>query len=87
MNGCCYYNFSFFYKTESGLISVVVLSQAGKVAVTAAFQLIWAYTTELYPTRFRSLAVGQANLCARFGALLSPYINDIIVSIKMNGKS
>ncbi|KAK4315039.1 hypothetical protein Pmani_013710 [Petrolisthes manimaculis] len=63
---------------EEGLTAVVVLSQAGKVAVTAAFQLIWAYTSELYPTRFRSLAVGQSSVCARLGSLLSPYINDIL---------
>ncbi|KAK3892126.1 hypothetical protein Pcinc_004093 [Petrolisthes cinctipes] len=63
---------------DEGLMAVVVLSQAGKVAVTAAFQLIWAYTSELYPTRVRSLAVGQSSVCARVGSLLSPYINDIL---------
>ncbi|KAK3886027.1 hypothetical protein Pcinc_009803 [Petrolisthes cinctipes] len=66
---------------------VVVLSLAGKVAITAACQLIWAYTSELYPTKVRSLALGEANFLARLGSLCSPYINDLLGEVVVWGPS
>ncbi|XP_042215421.1 solute carrier family 22 member 21-like [Homarus americanus] len=59
-------------------VAKVFFSQSGKVAVTAAFQLVWMYTAELFPTKYRSLAVGEASFCARVGSTSSPYINDIL---------
>ncbi|KAG7153824.1 Organic cation transporter protein-like 15, partial [Homarus americanus] len=59
-------------------LAKVFFSQSGKVAVTAAFQLVWMYTAELFPTKYRSLAVGEASFCARVGSTSSPYINDIL---------
>ncbi|KAK3885198.1 hypothetical protein Pcinc_010542 [Petrolisthes cinctipes] len=66
---------------------VVVLSLAGKVAITAAFQLIWAYTSELYPTKVRSLALGEAHFLPRLGSLCSPYINDLLGEVVVWGPS
>ncbi|XP_050727693.1 organic cation transporter protein-like isoform X2 [Eriocheir sinensis] len=65
-------------ESENVQWAVVTLSQSGKVAVTAAFQLVWMYTAELYPTKFRSLAVGQSSMFARVGSVCSPYINDLM---------
>ncbi|XP_042890135.1 organic cation transporter protein-like [Penaeus japonicus] len=53
-------------------------SLCGKMAITAAFHLIWLFTAELFPTKYRSLAVGEASVCARVGSICSPYINDIL---------
>lgn len=61
--------------------AVVVFSQSGKFAVTAVFQLIWMYTAELFPTKYRSLAVGLSSVVARAGSVCSPYINDLFVSV------
>lgn len=58
--------------------AVVTFSQGGKVAITAAFQLAWMFTAELYPTSYRSFAVGMGSVFARLGAMASPYINDIL---------
>ncbi|CAL4241083.1 unnamed protein product, partial [Meganyctiphanes norvegica] len=59
----------------------ILLSLVGKMAVSAAFHLIFIYTAELFPTEYRSLAVGQASVCGRIGSILSPFINDIIGQI------
>nr|XP_045613682.1 organic cation transporter protein-like [Procambarus clarkii] len=59
-------------------VAMVIFSQCGKVAVTAGFQLVWMYTAELFPTKYRSLAVGQSSFCARLGSTASPFINDIL---------
>ncbi|XP_037789627.1 organic cation transporter protein-like [Penaeus monodon] len=56
----------------------VFFSLCGKMAITAAFHLIWLFTAELFPTKYRSLAVGEASVCARVGSICSPYINDIL---------
>lgn len=66
---------------------VVIFSQSGKVAITAAFQLVWMYTAELYPTMYRSLAVGLGSVFARIGAMCSPYINDILGEEEVWGPS
>lgn len=72
------------FDTSSGTggveAGVVFLSQLGKFAVTAAFELVWMYTAELFPTKYRSLAVGEASVFARVGSTASPYINDLLVS-------
>ncbi|XP_071529914.1 organic cation transporter protein-like [Panulirus ornatus] len=56
----------------------VLFSQSGKMAIATGFTLVWFYTIELYPTKFRSLGTGQASVCARIGSISSPYINDIL---------
>ncbi|CAL4063246.1 unnamed protein product, partial [Meganyctiphanes norvegica] len=56
----------------------VLFSLVGKMAITAAFHLIWFFTVELFPTRYRSQAVAQSSVCGRLGSVFSPYVNDIL---------
>lgn len=58
--------------------ALATFSQLGKVFSTCAFGLAWLYTAELYPTQYRSLAVGMGSVFARVGAFWSPYVNDIL---------
>ncbi|KAG0717879.1 Solute carrier family 22 member 21 [Chionoecetes opilio] len=58
--------------------AVVIFSQSGKVVITAAYQLVAIYTAELYPTKYRSLAMGMTGAFAMGGGMASPYINDIL---------
>ena len=58
----------------------LVLFLSGKLAITAAFHLIWMYTAELYPTTLRSQMIGTSSMVARLGSICSPYVNDILVS-------
>ena len=60
---------------------LATLSQLGKVVITAAFGLTWLFTAELYPTKYRSLAMGTSSFYSRIGAFWSPYVNDIMVSV------
>ncbi|XP_066963443.1 solute carrier family 22 member 3-like isoform X2 [Macrobrachium rosenbergii] len=59
----------------------VALAHAGKFMVTAAFHLAFVYTAELFPTKYRPLAVSQSSVCARIGSIFSPYINDILGTV------
>ncbi|XP_045131154.1 LOW QUALITY PROTEIN: organic cation transporter protein-like [Portunus trituberculatus] len=57
---------------------LMFLSLSGKVAITMGFHLIWLFTLELFPTKYRSLATSQASVCARVGSVSSPYLNDVL---------
>ncbi|XP_068202138.1 organic cation transporter protein-like isoform X2 [Palaemon carinicauda] len=57
---------------------ILFLSLSGKLAITAAFHLIYVFTAELFPTKYRSLAVGESSMMARVGSIASPYINDLL---------
>ncbi|CAB3403753.1 unnamed protein product [Caenorhabditis bovis] len=46
----------------------------GKIAVQGAFNILYIFTSELYPTVIRNTAVGVTSMVARFGSGLSSYI-------------
>lgn len=54
--------------------AVIVLVLMGKLGVTSAFGVVYVYTAEMLPTIIRSGGVGTASTCARFGALLAPFV-------------
>ncbi|XP_068223633.1 organic cation/carnitine transporter 2-like [Palaemon carinicauda] len=63
-------------EVPSGLI--MPFAMAGRIAISSAFVICYMYTAELFPTRYRSLAVGQSSVMGRVGSIVSPYINDIL---------
>ena len=42
--------------------------------ITVSVAVVYVYTTELFPTDVRALAFGTANIFARIGGLISPFI-------------
>ncbi|XP_064108834.1 organic cation transporter protein-like isoform X1 [Macrobrachium nipponense] len=60
---------------------LMFLSLTGKSAITAAFHLSYVFTAELFPIKYRSLAVGESSMIARVGSMISPYINDILGNV------
>ncbi|XP_076064207.1 organic cation transporter protein-like [Oratosquilla oratoria] len=75
---CAVSIFTSFAVNQEDVATNMSLFLLGKVAITSAFQLVYLFTVELYPTRTRTLALGGANVCARIGSILSPYINDLV---------
>ena len=58
--------------SEGGLMVACVM--LGKMAVTAAFGVVFIVTGELYPTVIRSSGISFSSCVARFGAAAAPYI-------------
>jgi len=54
---------------------LVALSMLGKLAITSAYGTVYIFSTELFPTRVRSLGLGASSMAARVGGILCPYVN------------
>ena len=49
-------------------------------AAMGFFQTLYVYTSEVYPTKLRALAMGTHSGCCRFGAMLTPYVAQVRVA-------
>uniref|UniRef100_A0A8B9L7E5 Solute carrier family 22 member 4 n=1 Tax=Astyanax mexicanus TaxID=7994 RepID=A0A8B9L7E5_ASTMX len=52
----------------------VFLEMVGKFGITAAFCVVYAVTSELFPTVVRNMAMGICSMSARIGSIISPFI-------------
>nr|KAG5695166.1 hypothetical protein BaRGS_030212 [Batillaria attramentaria] len=49
------------------------LTLAGRFGITGAFNAVWIYTPELFPTNIRNVGVGIGSSCARVGGMAAPF--------------
>ncbi|XP_010899166.1 solute carrier family 22 member 4 isoform X2 [Esox lucius] len=52
----------------------IFLEMVGKFGITAAFCVVYAVTSELFPTVVRNMAMGTCSMAARVGTIISPFI-------------
>ncbi|XP_064084806.1 organic cation transporter protein-like isoform X2 [Macrobrachium nipponense] len=57
---------------------VMTLAMVGKMCISAAFQLLYLYCTELFPTEVRLQALGSATIASRIGSMTSPFITELL---------
>ena len=50
---------------------------------SGVFQAAYVYTPEVYPTGLRSVGVGACSSMARFGAMMTPYIAQVLMKASL----
>ncbi len=72
---CCCYAMAAAPKGSPGLVLALFL--VGKFSSSAAINVIWLYTGELYPTNLRAQAVAGCSLVSRVFGALAPFVGDL----------
>ena len=52
-----------------------------RAAATGLFQVMYVYTPEVYPTRIRGFAMGFVSSVARLGAIITPYVAQVLFRV------
>jgi len=58
-------------------VSITALSMIGKAGATAAFNGMYVYTTEIYPTEVRNVGLGMCSTIARISSMIAPYVGGL----------
>jgi hypothetical protein len=56
-----------------------VITFTARMFINSQFSLMYLYTMEVYPTVIRAIAVGCASSMARIGAMVSPFLSQVLI--------
>lgn len=62
----------------TGKVMVMILSLIEKFFVSAAWQIIWIWGVEVYPTSHRCMLTNISGVVGRVGSILALYIVDLV---------
>uniref|UniRef100_A0A0P4WIC1 Major facilitator superfamily (MFS) profile domain-containing protein n=1 Tax=Scylla olivacea TaxID=85551 RepID=A0A0P4WIC1_SCYOL len=76
--GCGVVNIAISFLQAETRAATFTAAMLGKLLVTAAFQIIYLYSSELFPTEVRTSGVDGASAVGQVGAVLAPYFSSYL---------
>jgi MFS family permease len=58
---------------------VNIITFVARMFINSQFSLLYLYTMEVYPTVIRAIAVGCASSMARIGAMITPFLAQVLI--------
>ncbi|XP_067675071.1 organic cation transporter protein-like [Haliotis asinina] len=68
--------FTILYLGESYQWITITLAMIGKMGTAMCFAVVYVFSSELFPTVVRNIAVGASSSWARVGGMIAPYVAD-----------
>ncbi|KAF6024069.1 SVOP [Bugula neritina] len=62
-----------------GRIFMIIMLFAARCFISGSFQVVFVYTPEIYPTSCRAIGLGACSSMARFGAIITPFIAQVLL--------
>lgn len=56
-----------------------MMALMGKLGISIAYQVVFLYACELFPTEVRVRGLGTSTILAKAGAMVAPFILEILV--------
>lgn len=73
----CFTLFLFIPRHQPWLVNIITFT--ARMFINSQFSLMYLYTMEVYPTVIRAIAVGSASAMARIGAMITPYLAQVLI--------
>ncbi|CAF2261310.1 unnamed protein product [Rotaria magnacalcarata] len=79
----CFLLFLFISHMEPWVINAITFS--ARMFISSQFSLMYLYTMEVYPTVIRAIAVGCASSMSRIGAMITPFLAQVLIKHTFSG--
>eukprot|EP00118_Oscarella_pearsei_P022621 m.264147 g.264147 ORF g.264147 m.264147 type:complete len:595 (+) comp40466_c0_seq4:76-1860(+) len=83
--GICGVVFFLMFICPINKVALMALIFIGRASMTGAFQTVFVYTPEVYPTSIRAIGLGMCSTVSRVGAMISPFVAQVLLRKSIRG--